>query len=403
MYTLKRSYIFDPVFSVWSRRDLSLFKISDIMNFHDFKLILVTDEDPDTEFAVMKETMEEYHSEFVGRFALSIWLSTFQEDTIARSDRPVKLPDIKYLESKELFRSGARLINVRVIGDDLELKCRRKEDQKYGLQYFRDNCLAVLNRRVYKFDEYLDDVYIYHGGERLKNDSDYAINFLDFSQLGGIGHTWLRKDQITDLTTEFETKNNKVKFRVVLDEPVTGKTPFVVIGGTLHLLDDTIFQADANTFIVTVDKERLVQSIFNDKDLGERLSYVCNANISGGGLRVDTLDIPEMMAHHTSFFGWVNFTNLLVSVEEIPQSNTPDEFRFYRYPKGMVHYDDGEIAHISIFDYNQHQCSIVVTNTVKKDWMLNHQSWDDTVAKTQTGSSTPFEMRSLYVRDIYWF
>lgn len=95
------------------------------MEIPDFKLVLTTAEDPDEEFVVMKQTLTEWHSDFVGRFALSIWLSTFTEDLLVRSDRPVKLPDIKYLESRELFRTGARVINVNVIGDDLEVKARR--------------------------------------------------------------------------------------------------------------------------------------------------------------------------------------------------------------------------------------------------------------------------------------
>ncbi|CAH0447966.1 hypothetical protein SM033_00142 [Vibrio phage vB_VpaM_sm033] len=403
MYTLQRSYVFDDVFQTWSRKDLSLFKISEIMEIPDFKLVLTTAEDPDEEFVVMKQTLTEWHSDFVGRFALSIWLSTFTEDLLVRSDRPVKLPDIKYLESRELFRTGARVINVNVIGDDLEVKARRTPEQQYGTLYFHRNCLAVINRRVYKFDEYLEDVYIYHGATRLREDDDYAVNVLDFGDLGGVGHTWVREDQVTDLTNDDDRQNNNIRFRVVLDEDVIGKTPFVVVGGDLNLLNDTIFQADARTFVITLDREKLIKQVFKDKVQGEKLDFIYNANIRGGGLREDTLDIAKLMAHWSSFMGWVNFTNLLVRVEHIPQPRTPDMYQFYRYPKGMIHFSDGEIAQPTIFDYNQHLCSFMIKNTVEKDWMMNHQNWDETVAKTQTGASQPFRIRDIYVRDIYWF
>lgn len=405
MYVLKRSYVFDPYYGEWEQRNLKLFKISEIMTYADFKLVIALASDPDNEWAFMKSQMGEYHTDFTGRFGLGVWLSTFMEDTLPRSDRPTLLADINYVEYKELFRTGAKIKNIRIQGQDLVIKPRRTDEQKYGRPYFRNNCLLVINRRVFKLDDYLDEVYCYHSGERLREVSgEHSIGIIDFARLNGIGTTRVTENQITDLTNENDIKNNMIRFRIVLEEGITGKTPFVVIGGHMHLLDGSIFQADAKTLVVTISKEKLVERILEDKKLQERLDYVYNANIRGGGLRVDTLDIAKLMVDNWSFVGWINHTSLLVRREEIGRSNTETMYQHYRMPRGLCYFEDGELAQPRIFNYNQHLCSMIV-NRSRGTWKAHDTiDWNETKAKAKTGynDSKPLE-RNLYVKDIYYF
>lgn len=405
MYVLKRSYVFDPYYGEWEQKDLKLFKINEIMAFSDFKLILALASDPDTEWAFMKSQMGEYHTDFTGRFGVGIWLSTFTEDTLPRSDRPVLLSEVNYVEYRELFRSGAKLKNVRIKGRDLTLIPRRTENQKYGINYFKDNCLLVINRRVFQIEEYLESLYIYHAGERLQEvPGEHSVGFIDFSRLNGIGATRVTENQVTDISNENDKKNNNIRFRVVLEEPITGKTPFIVINGHMHLLDGTIFQADAKTFVITIDAEKLVERILEDKKLYEKLEYVYNANIRGGGIRIDTLDITKLMANEWSFFGWINHNELLARREVISRSNTETMFQHYRVPKGLCYFEDGELAQPRIFNYNQYLCSLIVNRSRGRWHGHDTVKWEETKAKAKSGynDKKPIE-RNIYIKDIYYF
>ncbi|QNI20952.1 virion structural protein [Vibrio phage vB_pir03] len=403
MYILNRSYVFDSFFGSWDRKDLSLYKISEIMKFPDFKLILSLQTEPDKEFVVMKEALLEYNNDFTGRFALAVWLSEFTEDRLRRSDRPTNLRNVKHVWARELFRTGACVHNARIQGEDLELQSSRVGAQVYAPAYMYKNCLMAINRRVFRISKLLNKYFIYHAGDWLRDQPDYSVGIIDFQQLGGIETFDIVPEMVTEITTETDKLNRRIRISIKLPEEVTGKTPFVVTDGHLSILDGSIFQANADTFVVTYDKKRLVENALIDKDIGERLPYMSSANISEGGARIDTLDIVKLVTNNRSFFGFVNHADLLVKFEDIPVSSKGTSYTHYRIPKGICYFDNGEMAQPTVFNYNQHHATLTVHDSIRKEWMHDTSDWTETKAKSKSGKGGKLSFRNLYIKDIYYF
>lgn len=152
----------------------------------------------------------------------------------------------------------------QVISDRVNLLLER-EGTSYEDLY--NNCLFTVNGLFHLSDYNSNGLHIIEGGRSVQHANQNKIGILNFTEIGNVQEVPITSAMISKgLDTEIPySKATYVK----LGQSLAGKTPLVVIGGYLHILDDVyqVVNEEEGIIKITLDHVNLMHRLFESRKL----------------------------------------------------------------------------------------------------------------------------------------
>lgn len=338
--------------SQWTTQDLSDVLVSDLFNTYvEIYLTLSSSMEPD-HFYVKLNTLRPMFSSFNG--TLAEWLVSIDNLTLPRVDQ---LPnsDIRYARYVNAIQAGYQ-IDLTKIGfnypdnfpkqDLIDLKITRPS---FGtdLRMIHEYCMVSVNGFYHMTDADNSAAYVQEGGITLHKGNQNHLGLWSFEGLGKLTKIPLTNDHIyaQDALTPL-----KDRLYLKIDQDLTNKSVFLVLGGYLVFPDQTSFwQSGEQTFTVSVGNlpllERYYESV-NFLDLST-LSLITNST-SPTMVNVDNffsdLVLREYFTLPQSFLVVVDTPNLFMQKLALGRYTTAGAFVSYHDPMYPLMVNHGKMV-----------------------------------------------------------
>lgn len=415
MFNFVRSYVKKGL--EWSSKDIRNEALSDILvNYANARIVVTWDTEPQ-EFSFTTKANRESVGLGITTNSLSQWLLTLPQDALVLGGAPAGLGSaqyVRYYEPWDIETVKVETTNLNYGEGKVIPKGRRVDirlqTQHEGLDYrttanLAKNCLMVVNGRIVQTHYQAEWWYGLTAGESLLKEDRNDIGLLDFTAVGGIEITPITPDNATTVVRTLSDQLRHItRVKLSMPKPMTGRTPILVVDGHIHILDGTYREVSKYNLLVEVDHSVAIQRA--RKRAGEALGYVQSANVRENSVNNATFDAGKYLAETDSFVVMVNTDDLSLHKERIPTTNIYGTLRHYRAPEGLVVYENRQIAHYRVTDYNEHVVSISVGDNRIKHYINDLTDWDQLQSWTNVGIAKATEKREFMLAtcmDIYTF
>lgn len=415
MFNFVRSYV--KIGLEWSAKDIRNEPLTQILSSYANARIVVTWDAEPQEYSFRINDNRDTIGLGITTNSLDQFLQTLQRDALVLGGAPGGLGSasyVRYYEPWDLATVNVETTNVGY-GEGKEIPVGRRVDVRMQTQYsdvdhrstknIAKNSLMVVNGRVVQ-THYQDGWwYGLTAGESLLKEDRNDIGILDFAAVGGIEITPVTADNATTIIRTLSDQMRHItRVKISMDRPMTGRTPILVMDGHIHVLDGVYDEVSANHLLVEVDHSVAIQRA--RKRSGEKLGYVQSANVRENAVNNATFNAAEYMATTDTFIVMVDTDDLSLHAERIPTTNIYGTMRHYRSPEGLVVFENRQISHYRVTDYNEHVVNVSVGDNRIKHYINDLTDWDKLESWTNVGIAKATEKRefmSATCLDIYSF
>lgn len=221
-----------------------------------------------------------------------------------------------------------------------------------------DYCLAFVNGMVKPLIGSEYGLYIKDGLESLKLANDNKIGLLSFAKIGKIKVLPITDEMLLDSVQNINLFNGASLYtdcRIKVSESLVNKTVMVVIGGYLHIADDTYKVSGDNVVSLYLNKIRLGERIYESRNLRSMAKLQASANMDStdnfsihNSILTTNDVVSKYLSNNSSFIVVVNCDDLvrdsiyvtnerLAGTYSLPLVIKPNYPLFNGYGK-LVHY-----------------------------------------------------------------
>jgi hypothetical protein len=216
-----------------------------------------------------------------------------------------------------------------------------------------DYCLVTVNGLIHRAIPSIHGLYIVDGMKSVRVAKSNQVGILDFQDIGKLETFSIAANQILKPTTRHQMKDNVyIKFPT----PFEGKTPMVVLGGYLHVMNDTLVKVSEDTVMVKINRLPWVERY-----------YQSNALIDLSSLPIDTIDddptdsrrsyaeltsddtVRAMLQLSQSFLVLLDAPNLQISYRTLEHTGLPGRYLADHHIVGMVQGAHGILPEYLVF------------------------------------------------------
>lgn len=177
---------------------------------------------------------------------------------------------------------------------------------------FANYCLVTVNGYIHRIEGSVDGVYIRDGYQTVKVSKSDNIGILSFKNLGNIEIIPITADML------YKPTNQPYIEKAYIDTGVdlTNHTVMIVIGGYLHILDDSYKVVSSTSICINTDTLMIPERIMDSRNecyLRDTLSpFINNQSIATANLLSDSLLI-EYLTLSQSFIIKLNAANVVTN------------------------------------------------------------------------------------------
>lgn len=195
----------------------------------------------------------------------------------------------------------------------------------YDATYITKYCLFSVNGFIFpsKYQNY--GTRVLHAADAIRDSENMDAGFLNFEKVGAIKQIPITKNMITKID---ESKTWFDRITVDTTEYIGNKTVGIVIGGYLHLLDDTVKVVGPNTLTVSLRNYNLRERVINSmKELD--LEFMGLDQVNTGVIVKDFLNednIVDYLTSKYSFLVLIDNTEMAVEYEVVSTASMAGTF-----------------------------------------------------------------------------
>lgn len=208
------------------------------------------------------------------------------------------------------------------------------------------NNLAVVNGLVLPMNGSTDGLHILNGVPALQEGSNYALGFLDFSNLGEI--SYFNITQESRLFPEVPKDVNRDGIYVKLPDAWRDRTVGLVILGHLHLLDSTYSYIDDGVIKIRLKELDIPGKLLRNFPLLDipNVPEYLRGDLGRIDLTNETL-IEYILTQTSTFLFSIDCQNVHRHETLLASEDLPGVFSTDRKVTGFVQYTDGIVAEYS--------------------------------------------------------
>jgi hypothetical protein len=363
--------------SQWKEMDIQDILVYDLFNIYTgIYLELSNIFLPGTVYVDMNTLRTEFSS-YQG--TLNEWL--FELGTRALPTVP-NLPNsqVKYVRYSDAIRSGYK-IGITKIGSNLpdNYPAMGMEDLKVwrpryttDIKLLHSHCLLSVNGYYHRTDADENSAYVYQGATTLRKSKDNHLGILSFLDIGKVTKVPIKFDEIY---AQDATSSLRLRTYVKLDQDLTGKSVFLVLGGYLVFPDENIFwQSSDNMFALNFSGIPMLERYFESHNYLDLSGLGLPQNTNNPAMvNVDDFFSDEIIKRYLtlsqSFFVVVDAPNLFTNKISLRHCNIPGMFTAYQDPTYPLIVNYGKVAEYWKVKENN-RWSVNVTDSFFRNFVL---------------------------------
>lgn len=380
MYTLQSATVLARTPGAqWQEMDLSQFPVIDIFNLFYriyLKLKTQTNEIVFVDFSSYKSQYSSYSSSLTEFFTDN---PTLVLDTILN----IPSTTIKYARYSNAIQANYKIdiTNIRLGQQDRSDK-ENNPDLKVSRPFYDtdaqtiyDYCLMSVNGFFHSMDTDSQYCYIKDGAKSAQKCNDNHVGILSFLDVGKIKRVPINPDNIYPRAVG-DLLRDRLYFTV--DDDLTGKSCFLVLGGYLIFPDETSFlQTGQRTFSLNLTElsilEKLMESSFyldlSPLGLSKRIDEP--STINAQEFFTDAV-IKKYLTLSQSYLVIVDTDNLFTNKHFIQQTGSPGKLASYVYPALPLIVNYGKAAEYWRNQEGSHW-SVTVRDSFLRNFVLSHK------------------------------
>jgi len=303
--------------SVWEDIDASNMAIDDLLT--DYSKVYLTLRHPliDHDLFLLLSDAQEMIPNKIPSYKVNEWLAMIGDRTLPTMD---KMPDPYYgkLRYNDAFRAGYGIQpTVSTMHHDSDLPTSAKPDlmlTKAGVDYqeMHKFCLASVNGMFHPTAAGPDGFYILDGARQSRIANESIVGLYNFKQLGEIEIIPITADMLykTHPRQEYKTAVN-----LQIPKSTSGKAVLMVIGGYLHILDNSYKQVGDGLIKIDFANLPWLERYYESRKLLD-LSML---NFSESSVNVDQLTLEDLYSEENiiAYMTMANSFVVLVDTEQL--------------------------------------------------------------------------------------
>lgn len=366
--------------AAWSKDDLSKQVVSTLFeNYQKVYLTLKNSVLTDPLYVDMDSLKEEFgaYSGTLAQLIIDYKDRTFETVSALPTD---KLGHVNYSDA---FRAGYK-VDLTIAGRNLPDNF--PQDDKTDLiitrpSYTTDvsklhtHCMVSVNGFFHNTDTDGTNAFVYDGAETMRKSRNNNLGISSFLNVGKLTKTKFTKDS---LYTSSNTSHLKDKVLFSIDQDLTGKSFFLVLGGYLIYPDDeSFYQTGPNSFALDLMKIPYLERIFESRHFIDLSSL----GLEGAGDDEDNVIIDMVYSDDTitkyfllsqSFFVTVDSQYLLYNHIQIRNAPMPGMFVAYQDPIYPLFVGYGRLAEYWKVEEDG-QWSVTVQDSFLRNYVISEQ------------------------------
>lgn len=368
----------------WEIKDLANILVFDIYaNYNKIILELSNPFLPSNVYVDM-DTLKAKYSSYTG--TLAALLLELGDRTLPTVDN-FPTTTIKYAKYADAFMANYK-VNKTIIGQVLpkgypesEMKdlMMNRPDYTTDMHLVHEYCMVSVNGYFHRTDADDNYAYVYDGGTSTLKNKQNQVGMVSFLDIGKLTKLSIKEQNI--LAPADGTALSK-RCNLWVDNDLTGKSFFLVLGGYLVFPDEVSFwQSGDHTLTLNLESLPLLERYFESNlcldlsSLGLKQSST-NANmISSEEFYTDEVMKKYLMLSQ-SFLVIVDADNLFTNKLFIRNSNLPGMFTAYKDPSYPLIVNYGKIAEYWKVEEDG-QWSVTVRDSFLRNFVLTYEDMRD--------------------------
>lgn len=260
---------------------------------------------------------------------------------------------------------------------------------------YLNSVIFLVNGRMI-VPEVIDDlVYLPDGYNIMQiTPETQQVGVIDYSEVGGFTQEVITEDMIVDTIYQDDYKTT-LRVKIDLENP-SEFTTYLAINGRLYLSNFRVL--DDEHYSITVEhKHAIAQALLP----AELTNWVEPAGAPGTYL-IASVDAAKYITQGNSFFIHVPQRSLGVLKEDLHRTDVPGFYEHYRVPQGILVLEDGSIGHYKVNGVEREACSIMTTQPLWDELLIETAPGILAVATANQESTTPEQQQGRAIMyDIY--
>lgn len=409
MYTyVKAIALARSIGSQWKEVDLADILVYDIFSTYTKVFLVLNNDVLAQDVNVDMDTLRTQYSSYSGTLsALLVEIGNRTLDTVP------SLPNtqVRFAKYSDAVRAGYK-VKLTIAGRELPEGYPQSEMHDLqitrptyttAMELIHDYCLVSVNGYFHATDATPQKAFVYKGGETMRKSKLNHLGILSFYDIGRLQKIKLDPDRI--IPSEPDTHlRDKIVFSI--DEDVSGKSYFMVLGGYLVFPEDGVFwQSGDKTFTMDINRLKYVERLFESNnyiDLSEL--QLTELPINPDAYNVDELFSDEVITKYMtmtqSFLVIVDTPHLVTNKIYIKASSMPGMFTCYQDPVYPLLVNDGKMAEYWKVPEDGYW-AVNVQDSFVRNYVISEQPVQDRETVTdQLLSSQPFRHSRGFLLEI---
>lgn len=408
MYKLNRAAVLPAgVTPQWSVVDISSMTVMEI--FSTYRSVVLGLLKPDgSEIFVNMESFQASYATYTNTLAI---LFQTLGDVDLETEAGFPAEKIGYVKYSDFYQLGYKGTLCRrgfnddpdYPRDDLTDVELTRDGYTTDLSLLHTHCLTSVNGFYHNSDTDGKRTYIVDGGKSVIASAQANIGFLSFLQVGALTKRSISVDRIKAKATDGKLKDG-IEFSI--DDDLTNKSVFLVLGGYLVLPEDLIFYASGDkTFQLNINQLPYLERILESKKFMDLSGLkLTKSDINPNSVNVDEVWSDDVLKRYMtlpqSFLVIIDTPSIAVRKIHIRHPNIPGLFITNEKPTYPLIAGFGRVAEY----WSKREdgaWSNIAMDTFRRNYIFNRQS-ESTLKNVsdQLAPDKPFTLGQIFLLEI---